>query len=50
MPAGQQAAMAARVPDGRHILVEGAGHLVQLSAPAVYRGAVEAVLSGLLDV
>ncbi|MEV6612115.1 alpha/beta hydrolase [Kutzneria sp. NPDC051319] len=49
MPAGQQAAMAARVPDGRHILVEGAGHLVQLSAPDVYRGAVEAFLSGLLD-
>lgn len=49
MPAGQQEAMAARVPDGRHILVEGAGHLVQLSAPDVYRGAVEAFLSGLLD-
>jgi pimeloyl-ACP methyl ester carboxylesterase len=49
MPAGQQAEMAARVPDGRHILVAGAGHLVQLSAPGVYRGAVEAFLSGLLD-
>jgi pimeloyl-ACP methyl ester carboxylesterase len=49
MPAGQQAAMAARVPDGRHLVVPGAGHLVQLSAPHVYRGAVEAFLSGLLN-
>ena len=49
MPAGQQAALAARVPDGRHLVVEGAGHLVQLSAPDVYRGAVEAFLSDLLD-
>jgi pimeloyl-ACP methyl ester carboxylesterase len=49
MPAGQQAAMAARAPDGRHILVQGAGHLVQLSAPGVYRGAVEAFMSELLD-
>ena len=49
MPPGQQAALAARVPAGRHIVVEGAGHLVQLSAPAVYRGAVEAFLSELLD-
>ncbi|MFC0546753.1 alpha/beta fold hydrolase [Kutzneria chonburiensis] len=49
MPAGQQAAMASRAVDGRHILVEGAGHLVQLSTPAVYRGAVEAFLSELLD-
>jgi pimeloyl-ACP methyl ester carboxylesterase len=49
MPAGQQAAMAARAPDGRHLLVPGAGHLVQLSAPDIYRGAVEAFLSELLD-
>ena len=49
MPAGQQSAMASRVPSGRHIRVEGAGHLVQLSAPAVYRGAVEAFLSELLN-
>ena len=41
--------MASRVPSGRHIRVEGAGHLVQLSAPAIYRGAVEAFLSELLD-
>lgn len=49
MPPGQQAAMAARVPDGRHIVVAGAGHVVHDDAPAVYRGAVEAFLSGLLD-
>ncbi|GAA3431474.1 hypothetical protein GCM10018954_010750 [Kutzneria kofuensis] len=49
MPPDQQAAMAARVADGRHIVVEGAGHLVQLSAPGVYRGAVEAFLSELLN-
>jgi pimeloyl-ACP methyl ester carboxylesterase len=49
MPPGQQAAMAARAPQGRHLVVDGAGHLVQLSAPAVYRGAVEAFLSELLD-
>ena len=49
MPPGQQAAMAARVPDGRHLVVPGAGHLVQVSAPDVYRGAVEAFLSDVLD-
>jgi pimeloyl-ACP methyl ester carboxylesterase len=30
-------------------VVDGAGHLVQLSAPDVYCGAVEAFLSELLD-
>ena len=48
MPAGQQAELAARVPDGRHIVVEGAGHLVHDDAPQEYRGAVEAFLSDVL--
>ncbi|MFC5286821.1 alpha/beta fold hydrolase [Actinokineospora guangxiensis] len=46
MPPGQQAEIAARA-GGAHIVVAGAGHLVQASAPAVYRGAVEAFLAGL---
>ncbi|KAA9152408.1 alpha/beta hydrolase [Amycolatopsis acidicola] len=48
MPAGQQAELAARVPDGRHVVVEGAGHVVHDDAPDEYRGAVEAFLSEVL--
>jgi pimeloyl-ACP methyl ester carboxylesterase len=48
MPPGQQAEMAARARDGRHILVEGAGHVVHDDAPDEYRGAVEAFLSEVL--
>lgn len=48
MPPGQQAEIAARAGGG-HLRVAGAGHLVQASAPEVYRGAVEAFLSALRD-
>ncbi|TVT29997.1 alpha/beta hydrolase [Amycolatopsis rhizosphaerae] len=48
MPAGQQAELAARVPDGRHVVVAGAGHVVHRDAPSEYRGAVEAFLSAVL--
>ena len=50
MPAGQQAELAARVPDGRgrHLIVADAGHVVHEEAPEAYRGAVEAFLSGVL--
>jgi pimeloyl-ACP methyl ester carboxylesterase len=47
MPPGQQAELAARVPNGRHIVVSDAGHVVHDDAPHEYRGAVEAFLSGL---
>lgn len=47
MPAGQQAELAERAA-GRHLLVEGAGHVVHDDAPQVYRGAVEAFLSDVL--
>ncbi|WP_312853984.1 alpha/beta fold hydrolase [Tsukamurella spumae] len=36
-------------PDLRYLKVDGAGHLVHDDAPIVYRGAVEAFLSGLDD-
>ncbi|WP_431877151.1 alpha/beta fold hydrolase [Amycolatopsis sacchari] len=48
MPPGQQAELAARVPKGRHVVVEGAGHVVHDDAPEAYRGAVEAFLSEVL--
>ncbi|WP_116044256.1 alpha/beta fold hydrolase [Amycolatopsis palatopharyngis] len=49
MPPGQQAELAARVPGGgKHIVAEGAGHVVHDTAPREYRGAVEAFLSGVL--
>jgi len=32
----------------RHLVVEGAGHVVHHDAPDVYRGAVEAFLSDVL--
>lgn len=47
MPAGGQAELARRA-GGRHIVVEGAGHVVHDSAPEQYRGAVEAFLSDVL--
>nr|WP_081789802.1 alpha/beta hydrolase [Kutzneria albida] len=49
MPAGQQAEIARRVHGAQHLLVPGAGHLVHVDAPQVYRGAVEAFLSSVLD-
>ncbi|MBB3050209.1 pimeloyl-ACP methyl ester carboxylesterase [Prauserella isguenensis] len=48
MPAGQQAELARRA-GGRHVVVEGAGHVVHDSAPDEYRGAVEAFLSDVLN-
>ncbi|WP_370950462.1 alpha/beta fold hydrolase [Amycolatopsis sp. cg5] len=48
MPPGQQAEVAARVADGRHLVVAGAGHVVHEDAPWEYRGAVEAFLSEVL--
>lgn len=48
MPKGQQAEMAGRTPDGRHIVVPEAGHVVHDDAPRLYRGAVEAFLSEVL--
>lgn len=47
MPPGQQAEMALR-GKGRHVLVEGAGHVVHDTAPEEFRGAVEAFLSDVL--
>lgn len=49
MPPGQQAELARRAPGGRHLVVEGAGHVVHDSAPEEYRGAVEAFLSEVLS-
>ncbi|GAA1237817.1 alpha/beta hydrolase [Prauserella halophila] len=48
MPAGQQAELAERA-GGRHVVVDGAGHVVHDTAPDEYRGAVEAFLSDVLD-
>ncbi|MFC4003930.1 alpha/beta fold hydrolase [Prauserella oleivorans] len=49
MPPGQQAELARRVPGGgKHIVVDGAGHVVHDDAPDTYRGAVEAFLSEVL--
>ncbi|MQA11367.1 MAG: alpha/beta fold hydrolase [Pseudonocardiaceae bacterium] len=48
MPPGQLAELARRVPDGRHVLVPGAGHVAHDDAPEMYRGAVEAFLSEVL--
>ena len=50
MPPGQMARLPERAPGGgRHLVVEGAGHVVHRDAPEVYRGAVEAFLSGVLS-
>lgn len=48
MPAGQQAEMARRAPEGRHLVIPGAAHVVHDSEPDIYRGAVEAFLAGTL--
>jgi pimeloyl-ACP methyl ester carboxylesterase len=48
MPPGQQAEMAARARDGRHVVVAGAGHVVHDDAPDEYRGVIEAFLSEVL--
>ncbi|NIJ10114.1 pimeloyl-ACP methyl ester carboxylesterase [Saccharomonospora amisosensis] len=50
MPPGQQARLAELAPGGgRHIVIEGAGHVVHDDAPQEFRGAVEAFLSEVLD-
>jgi len=50
MPPGQLAQLPRRAPGGgHHVVVAGAGHVVHRSAPQVYRGAVEAFLSQVLD-
>lgn len=46
-PVGQMARMAQLLPDARHVVVRGSGHLVHRSAPAAYRAAVEAFLAEL---
>ncbi|ALG85922.1 alpha/beta fold hydrolase [Gordonia phthalatica] len=46
-PEGQMEQMSRRGPDSRYLKVPGAGHLVHDDHPDVYRGAVEAFLSGL---
>ena len=48
MPEGQQAELAARAANGRHVVVSGAGHVVHDDAPEEYRGAAEAFLSEML--
>jgi pimeloyl-ACP methyl ester carboxylesterase len=50
MPPGQMADLPKRAAGTvRHLVVEGAGHVVHHDAPEVYRGAVEAFLSEVLD-
>ncbi|HEY0450534.1 alpha/beta hydrolase [Actinophytocola sp.] len=50
MPPGQLAQLPRRAPGGgRHLVVEGAGHVVHHDAPNAYRGAVEAFLSDVLS-
>src|SRR3954463_11735427 len=49
MPPGQMARLAERAQGGKHLVVEDAGHVVHRDAPEVYRGAVEAFLSGVLN-
>ena len=46
-PPGQMAQMALRNDRARHIVADGAGHLIHDDAPGFFRGAVEAFLSGL---
>ena len=49
MPPGQMAELPKRARgEVHHLVVEGAGHVVHHDRPAVYRGAVEAFLSGVL--
>jgi len=48
MPSGQMSQMPLRAPGGgTHVVVPGAGHVIHLTAPEFYRGAVEAFLSSL---
>ena len=47
MPSGQQAELAERAPNARHLVVPGARHVVHDDEPETFRGAVEAFLSGL---
>jgi pimeloyl-ACP methyl ester carboxylesterase len=50
MPSGQMAQLPVRAPGGgRHVVIEGAGHVVHEDAPDAYRGAVEAFLSAVLS-
>lgn len=50
MPPGQMAELPERAGgEVHHLVVEHAGHVVHHDQPAVYRGAVEAFLSGVLD-
>lgn len=50
MPPGQMAELPKRAGgEVRHLVVAGAGHVVHHDQPAVYRGAVEAFLSGVLN-
>ena len=44
--AGQMAEMARRMPDARHVIVPGTGHLVHRDAPEAYRAAVTEWLAG----
>jgi pimeloyl-ACP methyl ester carboxylesterase len=46
-PTGQMERMAKLLPDARHVLVPGAGHLVHQTAPDAYQAAVEAFLAQL---
>jgi pimeloyl-ACP methyl ester carboxylesterase len=50
MPPGQMKLLPARAEGGgHHLVVDGAGHVVHRDAPEVYRGAVEAFLSEILN-
>lgn len=49
MPHGQQAEIAARLPQATHLVVPGSAHLPHDEAPETYRGAVEAFLSQVLN-
>ena len=44
VPPGQLAAVAARLPDARHLRIPGTGHLVHAAAPGPYLEAVQALL------
>lgn len=47
MPEGQLAELARRLPDGRHVFVPDAGHVVHYAQPAAYRQALEGFLADL---
>lgn len=44
-PAGQMAEMAARVPDGQHVLVRNSAHIVHADRPVNYRRIIERFLA-----